>query len=176
MAQDYSPYFPQDTVESYTQSGIKFKSTTPSFETPNDLYLSPSQAEERSYNLGCSGYRKAVTNSVGQIQYAPCTSFSEYQSIMSQMTTVNKTRRWYEFDPLETINGIESSVNDFTYEGFNYKEQLFERTMSNVLFKDPTKNLILTYFQRVIYALIENVKQIRNYFNYTVPFNNKRVF
>jgi hypothetical protein len=95
---------------------------------------------------------------------------------MNQMTTVNKARRWYEFDPLETINGIESSINDITYEGFNYKEQLFERTMSNVLFKDPTKNLILNYFQRVVFALIENVKQIRNYFNYTVPYNNRRVF
>ena len=48
--------------------------------------------------------------------------------------------------------------------------------MSNLLFRDPTKNLILRYFQRVVYSLIETTKQIKNYFNYTVPFNNRRVF
>jgi len=28
----------------------------------------------------------------------------------------------------------------------------------------------------VVFALIETVKEIKNYFNYTVPFNNRRVF
>ena len=92
------------------------------------------------------------------------------------MEITNPTRRWYEFDPQENINDVQESINDRIYEGFIYKNQIFERTMSNLLFRDPTKNLILSYFQRVVFALIESVKQIRNYFNYTVPFNNRRVF
>jgi hypothetical protein len=176
MAQDFSPNFPQNTVNSYTVSGVKFKSSTPAFESNNDLYLTVQQAQLRAYNLGCTGYRSAITNSVGQIQYAPCSSISTYQMIMSQMTPANTTRRWYAFDPTENINDLQSSINNFGYEGFDYKNQIFERTMSNLLFRDPTKNLILEYFQRVVFALIESVKQIRNYFNYTVPFNNRKVF
>ena len=67
MAQDYSPNFPQNTVNSYTVNGIKFKSTTPSFETSNDLYTSVQKVQQRSYNLGCTGYRTVIANSVGQI-------------------------------------------------------------------------------------------------------------
>jgi len=176
MAQDFSPNFPQNTVNSYTVNGVKFKSTTPSFETGSDLYLTPQQAQIRSYNLGCTGYRTAVTNSVGQVQYAPCSTLGTYQTIMRQITSSNSPRRWYAFDPTENINDLQASINDFGYEGFEYKNQIFERTMSNLLFQDPTKNLILENFQRIVYALIESVKQIRNYLNYTVPFNNRRVF
>lgn len=176
MAQDYSPNFPQNTVNSYTVNGISFKSTTPSFETSNDLYTSVQQVQQRSYNLGCTGYRTVTTNSIGQTQYAPCSNFSTYQTIMKQMEVINPNRRWYEFDPQENINDIQESINDRVYEGFIYKNQIFERTMSNLLFRDPRKNLILSYYQRVVFALIESVKQIRNYFNYTVPFNNRRVF
>ena len=176
MAQDFNPNFPQNTVNSYTMSGVKFNSSTPSFETSSDLYLTPQQAEIRSYNLGCDGYRTAITNSVGQIQYAPCSNFSTYQTIIRQMTLANTPRRWYVFDQKENIDDLQASINDFGYEGFEYKNQIFERTMSNLLFRDPTKNLILEHYQRVVFALIESVKQIKNYFNYTVPFNNRRVF
>ena len=95
---------------------------------------------------------------------------------MSQMTPSNNPRRWYAFDPTENIKDVQNSINNFGYEGFQYKKQIFERTMSNLMFIDPTKNLILEKFQKVVFALIESVKQIRNYFNYTVPFNNRRVF
>jgi hypothetical protein len=175
MAQDYSPYFPQ-TENSYTVNGVKFPTNNTNFETTNDLYTDPNKASVRAINLGCSGYRTVTTNSVGATLYGPCTTYSTYQSIMQEMEVTNPQRRWYEFDPQENVFGIKDSINDRVYEGFIYKEQIFERTMSNLLFRDPTKNLILKSFQRIIYALIETTKQIRNYFNYTVPFNNRRVF
>jgi hypothetical protein len=176
MAQSYSPYFPQNTVNAYTVNGIKFNSTTTNFETSNDLYLSSDKASVRATNIGCQGYRSVIANSVGQPQYAPCSNYTDYQEIMKQMEVTNPTRRYYEFDPLENVDGVMNSINDRVYEGFIYKDQIFERTMSNLLFRDPTKNLILRYFQRVVYSLIETTKQIKNYFNYTVPFNNRRVF
>jgi hypothetical protein len=44
------------------------------------------------------------------------------------------------------------------------------------LYRDPVKASILQTFNRVVFGLIESVKQIKNHFNYTVPSNNKRVF
>lgn len=176
MTRDFSPYFPQNTVNAYTVNGVKFKSTTTNFETSNDLYLSSAKASERATNIGCSGYRSVVANSVGEAQFAPCSSFATYQSIIKQMEFTNPSRRYYEFDPLENVNGVMNSINDKVYEGFIYKDEIFERTMSNLLFRDPTKDLILKSYQRVVYSLIESTKQIKNYFNYTVPFNNRRVF
>ena len=67
-------------------------------------------------------------------------------------------------------------INDNAYTGFDYKEQIFPRTLSNLIYANPQKIPILDKFQRVVFALIETVKEIKNYFNYTVPFNNRRVF
>jgi hypothetical protein len=85
-------------------------------------------------------------------------------------------RKYYDFDPTENVFDIEANINDNVYEGFLYKFQIWERTLSNVIFRDPNKILVLESFQKIVYALIETVKQIKNYFNYTVPFNNRRVF
>jgi hypothetical protein len=51
-----------------------------------------------------------------------------------------------------------------------------KRSLSNVIFRDPVKEGILNYFERVVYGLIETTKQIKNFFNYTVKKNNRRVF
>ena len=85
-------------------------------------------------------------------------------------------RRYYLFDPTENVFDVTASVNDTAPTGFDYKEQIFPRTLSNLIYRDPNKILILDKFQKVVFALIESVKQIKNYFNYTVPFNNRRVF
>ena len=91
MAQSYSPYFPQNTVNAYTVNGIKFNSTTTNFETNNDLYLSSDKASVRATNIGCQGYRSVIANSVGQAQYAPCSNYTDYQEIMKQMEVTTTT-------------------------------------------------------------------------------------
>ena len=85
-------------------------------------------------------------------------------------------RRYYLFDQTENVFDVKDSINDNAFTGFNYKDQIFPRTLSNLIYADPQKIPILEKYQRVVFALIESVKQIRNYFNYTVPFNNRRVF
>jgi hypothetical protein len=95
---------------------------------------------------------------------------------MKQLTQSEEERRYYMFFPDENLTDIRNSINDQVYNGFDYKDVIFERTMSNILFRDPTKAAILSKFNRVVYGVIESVKQIKNYFNYTVPKNNKRVF
>jgi hypothetical protein len=190
MALDYSPYFPPSGRNSYnnvpvvpsstssasTASGIKYKNYTTNFDTLDDLYSTSDLAEERAYNLGCSGYRKILVSIEGNFQYAPCGTAAEYLSIMNAMPKENMERRYYLFDQTENVFDVTQSINDTAYTGFDYKEQIFSRTLSSIIYLDPKKIPILDKYQRVVFALIESVKQIKNYFNYTVPFNNRRVF
>lgn len=190
MPLDYSPYFPEKGKNAYSDipvspstsstsnnsNGIKYKTFTTSFDTLTDLYPSSSLAEERSYNLGCSGYRRVLVPSSGVYKYAPCQTNQQYIDIMTQMPKKNMERRYYLFDPRENVFDVTESINDNSYEGFDYKDQIFSRTLSSIIYADPQKIPILQRYQKVVFALIESVKQIRNYFNYTVPFNNRRVF
>jgi hypothetical protein len=142
----------------------------------SDLYDDESIAQDRSSCIGCSGSRRVIVSSSGQYKYAPCSDLSTYQTLMKQLTQSEEERRYYMFFPDENLTDIRNSINDQVYNGFDYKDVIFERTMSNILFRDPTKAAILSKFNRVVYGVIESVKQIKNYFNYTVPKNNKRVF
>jgi hypothetical protein len=92
------------------------------------------------------------------------------------MPKIPVERRYYEFDPTENIYDVRDSINDNLYTGFEYKEQILKRSLSNVIFKDPIKDGILQYYNKVVFGLIETTKQIRNYVNYTVKKNNRRVF
>jgi hypothetical protein len=190
MALDYSPYFPERGKNSYSNipvipsststsnnaNGIKYKTTTTSFDVVGDLYPNSVDAEIRSFNIGCSGYRSLLVSSSGEYKYAPCQTSAEYIQIMSGIPKGDLDRRYFLFDQTENVFDVKDSINDDAYTGFDYKEQIFPRTLSNIMFLDPKKVEIMKKFQSVVFALIESVKQIRNYFNYTVPFNNRRVF
>lgn len=176
MKNNYSPYLERSKQNSYSVSEITYKTQTPVFETSDDLYYTISDAEERAYNIGCSGYRVVTVSSKGDTLYGPCSSHTTYIGIIKTIKSGNMERRYYQFDPTDNLFDIRDSAYDRVKEGFDYKEQIFQRTMSNVIFRDPKRTEILGFLQRVVFALIESVKQIRNTFNYTVPFNNKRVF
>jgi hypothetical protein len=100
----------------------------------------------------------------------------DYKKIMKEMPKILVERRYYEFDPTQNIYDIRDSFNDDLPNGFDYKGQILKKTLSNVIFRDPVKEGILNYFERVVYGLVESTKQIKNFFNYTVNKNNKRVF
>jgi len=173
---NYSPFLPP--VEStYTVNGLSFKTFTTNFEQADDLYKSLDKAQERAYNLGCSGYRKVTTDSVGNVLYGPCSSLTTYTDIIKQIKPGDRPREYYSFDPTDNLFDVRDSVNDKNIKnGFDYKNEIFSRTMSLVMFRDPRRTAILENMQKIIFALIESVKQIRNFVNYTVPSNNKRVF
>jgi hypothetical protein len=172
---NYTPYLPP-VEQAYTVSGIKFRTYTSDFETEDDLYKSKAEAEERAYNIGCAGYRKVITDALGSQLYGPCSDLNTYTNITKSIKPNSMPRKYYQFDPTENIYDVRDSINDTAKSGFDYKNQIFEKTLSNVMFRDPQKTAILANMQRVVFALIESVKQIKNFFNYTVPFNNKRVF
>ena len=150
--------------------------TNTTYYQPTDVYETPALAEDRSFNIGCTGYRNVVINATGTVRYAPCIAASTYTVIIKGMPKINAPREYYAFDPTDNIDDVKYSINDDLYSGYDYKERIFEKTMSKVILRDPVKASILVFFQRVVFALIESTKQITNFVNYTVKKNNKRVF
>jgi len=177
MDNKYSPFFPDPNKGiNYTVAGIKPPTNNTTFYDPKDIYDTPKLAEDRAFNIGCSGYRQVLANARGEFKYSPCKNADDYKRIMKEMPKNFVERRYYEFDPTQNIYDIRDSFNDNLLEGFNYKGQVLKRTLSNVIYRDPIKEGILSYFEKVFFGLIESTKQIKNFFNYTVKKNNRRVF
>ncbi len=175
--QSYSPFFPdQDLSVNYTVKTVTPKTTNTTFYNSKDLYTTIELATNRAYNIGCSGYRAITTNANGSYMFGPCSSSADYKKIMKDMPKENVERRYYDFDQDQNLYDIRDSQNDNLYNGFNYKDQILRRSLSNIIYKDPIKEGILSYFERVVYGLIESTKGIKNFVNYTVKRNNKRVF
>ncbi len=59
--------------------------------------------------------------------------------------------------------------------GFDYKDVLIRKTSSNYLFKNINMDGFLKYINDIMVHHIENVKYIRTFFNYTVPYNYKKI-
>ena len=175
--ENFSPFFPESQAGvNYTVAGIKPATNNLTFYNPKDLYETIDLATERSYNIGCSGYRRVLVSAQGDYKYAPCVDSNEYKSIMKLMPKIQVERRYYDYDPTENIYDIRDSFNDNLYNGFDYKNQILKRSLSNVIYRDHIKEGILHYFNRVVFGLIETTKQIKNFVNYTVKKNNRRVF
>lgn len=175
--QNYSPFFGKNEQGvSYTINGVFPKTTNTTFYKTSDIYDTVDEALDRAANIGCSGYRNIIINANGQYRFGPCSSLQTYKQIMKEMPKVYVERRYYDFDPKQNLYDVRQSINDNLYNGFDYQNNLFKLTLSNVIYRDPVKEGILHYYQRVVYALIETTKQIRNFFNYTVKNNNQRVF
>jgi hypothetical protein len=175
--ENFSPFFPDNQQGvTYTVNGIKPPTNNTSFYNSKDLYDTEELALDRANNIGCSGYRRVLVSSLGDYKFSPCSDSLEYKEIMKSMHKITIERRYYNYDPTENIYDIRDSFNDDLYNGFEYKDQILKRTLSNVIFKDPIKDGILAYFNRVVYGLIESTKQIKNFANYTVKKNNRSVF
>jgi hypothetical protein len=59
--------------------------------------------------------------------------------------------------------------------GFDYKGKILRKTLSSYLFADPTRAAILDEFEKWLYFLVEKVKLIKTYYNYTVPKNYRKI-
>lgn len=59
-------------------------------------------------------------------------------------------------------------------QGFDYEGQIFRRTTSPILYAEGTRNKrILDQMDKVFFQLIESVKYIKTFYNYTVHKNDK---
>lgn len=53
--------------------------------------------------------------------------------------------------------------------GFNYKGKILRKTISPYLYSDPERATILDKFDNWLFFLVEKVKSIKTFYNYTVP-------
>lgn len=60
-------------------------------------------------------------------------------------------------------------------EGFKYENTLFERSTSRYLQKNPTIRSFFPYLNRLMSNLINSVKYLRNFNNYAVRKDYKRI-
>lgn len=59
--------------------------------------------------------------------------------------------------------------------GFDYQGRIFEKSMSPLLFADPTRKSILEQLERMVFFMIEKVKLIKTFNNYTVDKDYKKL-
>lgn len=59
------------------------------------------------------------------------------------------------------------------HKGFDYRGRLFEKSMSNFIFREEKRQQILEKVEDVVFQLIETVKTIKNHVNYIIPKNSR---
>jgi len=59
--------------------------------------------------------------------------------------------------------------------GFDYQGKIFQRTLSPFIMSEDKRAGILTSFETMIYFLVEKVKYIKTFYNYTVPKDYKNL-
>jgi hypothetical protein len=161
-------------------SKYPFEIITPQSKVPknwesDELYETNNEATVRAFNIGCTGCRGVIINSLGDIKYRPCSSDDEYKRVMGEIKTSSRKRVYYDFFQDENLYDVRSSVFDSYPKGFNYKNKILRKSLSPLLYENPKVASILETIDRILYTTIESIKQIRNYVNWTVPKNNKNV-
>jgi hypothetical protein len=59
--------------------------------------------------------------------------------------------------------------------GFDYRNELLKRSTSSLLFNDEKRASILKYFNDLYVYMIDNVKNIKKTFVYSVPRNSRNI-
>lgn len=72
------------------------------------------------------------------------------------------------------FESAENRLNEIKYVGYNYKNNIFRKTLSKVLFTDPDKIVILQKIESMIYFSIQQVKSIKRFVNFTVSKNYEK--
>lgn len=59
--------------------------------------------------------------------------------------------------------------------GFSYEGKIFRKSMSSYLFADTLRESILDEYEKTVFYLIEKVKSIKTFFNYTVDKDHREI-
>ena len=63
---------------------------------------------------------------------------------------------------------IKHRNDDLKHTGFDYENRILRKTLSGLMFDNPTMNTFLTYLQKQVVWMIESTLVVRNFWNYTV--------
>lgn len=66
---------------------------------------------------------------------------------------------------VERLNGL----------GYDYQGKILRKSLSSYLYTNATRAAILDKFEEWMYFLVEKVKTIKTYYNYTVPKNYRKI-
>ena len=72
----------------------------------------------------------------------------------------------------DIANSRKEQINNL---GFNYKGKILRKTTSSYIYMDATRAGIMDQFENMFYFLVEKVKIIKTYYNYTVPKDYKKI-
>lgn len=61
------------------------------------------------------------------------------------------------------------------YEGYDYSGTLLRRSLSQYLYNNPKVAGFLDILNRFMVGMVEDVKYIRNFFNYAVPRGYRKI-
>ena len=61
--------------------------------------------------------------------------------------------------------------NEILHTGYNYRDNLFMRSMSHLLFQEDKRYEILKKMEKIMVELIDQVKTIKTFYNYAVNKN-----
>lgn len=72
------------------------------------------------------------------------------------------------------FQSVRDNINDYDLDlknlGYDYTETLLTKTMSPYMFKNPKiANFLNGYVRKILILLINNVKYLRIFYNYSVP-------
>lgn len=73
------------------------------------------------------------------------------------------------------LNATKHILDDYKNLGYNYKGNLFRRTVSSLFYIDDRKVRILDELEKMIYFLIEQVKFIKKERNYAIEKNSHNI-
>jgi hypothetical protein len=59
--------------------------------------------------------------------------------------------------------------------GYDYEGKIFEKSLSPFIMSETNRREILQSFEKMIYFLVEKVKAIKTFYNYTVPRDYKHL-
>lgn len=57
--------------------------------------------------------------------------------------------------------------------GFDYREQIYKKSVSNIILADKKRNLIIQKMDKMICFLIDSVKNIKKTYNYSISRNSR---
>lgn len=62
----------------------------------------------------------------------------------------------------------ENRLNKLKNRGYDYKGKILKRTLSSYIYRDPKREEILDQFEKSLYFIVQQIKTIKTFFNYTV--------
>ena len=64
---------------------------------------------------------------------------------------------------------------DVHYQGYDYSKTLIRKSLSKYLYANEKVAAFLDHLNDIMVNLVESVKYIRNYYNYAVPKNYRKI-